>query len=70
MPWQPKPLSLTKAGWLFPAPDFVGRDFTAEKPGEELGRDITGVSSAWQLSVNLAAPRTEYSSNLDIFYPQ
>lgn len=40
---QPKPkrFSLTKAGLPFPVPDLVGRDFTAEAPGEKLVGDIT-----------------------------
>jgi transposase InsO family protein len=43
VPCQPKPkrFSLTKAGLPFPVPDLVGRDFTAERPGEKLVGDIT-----------------------------
>jgi len=43
VPCQPKPkrFSLTKAGLPFPVPDLVGRNFTADKPGEKMVGDIT-----------------------------
>ena len=43
VPCQPKPkrFSLTKAGLPFPVPDLIGRNFTAEKPGEKMVGDIT-----------------------------
>jgi transposase InsO family protein len=42
-PCQPKPrrFSLTKAGLPFPVPDLVGRNFTADNPGEKMVGDIT-----------------------------
>lgn len=42
---QPKPkrISLTKAGLPFPVPDLIGRNFTAENPGEKMVGDITYV---------------------------
>jgi transposase InsO family protein len=43
VPCQPKPrrFNLTKAGLPFPVADLVGRDFTAEMPGEKMVGDIT-----------------------------
>jgi putative transposase len=43
VPCQPKPkrFSLTKAGLPFPVSDLVGRNFTADNPGEKMVGDIT-----------------------------
>ena len=55
VPCQPRPWrrSLTEQGQAGPIPDLVNRDFSAEKPGEKMVGDITGIPT-WEGWVYLA----------------